>query len=129
MALFRFTKAILKGEPIDVFNNGKMRRDFTYIDDVIEGVVRVMERRPQPDPQWSGDVPNPSMSRAPFRLYKIGNDNPVERMDPIRILEACLGRTAQKRMRPLQAGDVVATYADVTWCLRRITRPQWEVWS
>ena len=114
MALFLFTKAILNGDPIDVFNHGKMQRDFTYVDDIIEGLVRVMERLPEPDSQWSGDMPNPSTSMAPYRIYNIGNNNPVELMNLITVLEQCLGRTAQKRMCPMQPGDVVATFADIT---------------
>lgn len=113
MALFLFTKAILSGQPIDVFNHGEMQRDFTYVDDVVEGVLRLLERPPQPDPEWSGDDPNPGTSRAPFRLYNIGNSRPVPLMKMITTLEECLGKTAEKRMCPMQPGDVVATYADV----------------
>jgi UDP-glucuronate 4-epimerase len=113
MALFLFTKAILNDAPIDVFNHGEMQRDFTYVDDVVEGVVRLLDRPPQPDPEWSGDAPNPGTSRAPFRLYNIGNSQPVPLMKMIATLEKCLGKTAEKRMRPMQPGDVVATYADV----------------
>lgn len=114
MALFLFTKAILNGHPIDVFNHGKMQRDFTYVDDIIEGLVRVMDRLPEPDPRWSGDMPNPSTSMAPYRIYNIGNNKPVELMSLITVLEQCLGKTAEKRMCPMQPGDVVATYADCT---------------
>ncbi|NOZ78000.1 MAG: NAD-dependent epimerase [Acidobacteria bacterium] len=113
MALFLFTRAILEGKPIDVFNHGRMRRDFTYIDDIIEGVVRVLDRVPGPDPDWSGDRPDPGTSPAPYRLYNIGNNNPVELMDFISAIERALGRTAKKTMLPLQPGDVPATYADV----------------
>jgi len=113
MALFLFTKAILKGKPIDVFNYGKMRRDFTYIDDIIEGVVRVIDRIPEPDIEWSGNAPDPSSSYAPYRLYNIGNNNPVELMRFIEVLEDCLGKKAKKNLLPMQAGDVPATYADV----------------
>lgn len=113
MALFLFTKAILEGRPIDVFNHGRMKRDFTYIDDIIEGVVRVIERIPRGNPHWNGDAPDPSSSYAPYRLYNIGNNNPVELMRYIEVLEQTLGIKAQKNMLPLQAGDVPATYADV----------------
>jgi UDP-glucuronate 4-epimerase len=113
MALFLFTKAILEGQPIDVFNHGKMRRDFTYIDDIVEGVRRVIDKIPEPNPDWSGDSPDPGSSYAPYRLYNIGNNNPVELMDLIETLEACLGKEARKNFLPLQPGDVPATYADV----------------
>ena len=113
MALFLFTRAILEGNPIDVFNHGRMQRDFTYIDDIIEGVVRVLDRIPEPDPGWSGSSPDPGTSPAPYRLYNIGNNSPVELMDFIAAIERALGRTAEKRMLPMQPGDVPATYADV----------------
>jgi UDP-glucuronate 4-epimerase len=113
MALFLFTKAILEGRPIDVFNHGRMRRDFTYIDDIVEGVVRVIDRVPAPNPAWDGARPDPSSSTAPYRLYNIGNNSPVELMRYIEVLEECLGRTAVKNFLPLQDGDVPATYADV----------------
>jgi UDP-glucuronate 4-epimerase len=113
MALFLFTKAILGGKPIDVFNYGKMQRDFTYIDDIVEGVVRVIDRIPGPNPEWSGDMPDPSTSYAPYKLYNIGNNNPVELMHFIEVLEDCLGKKAEKNLLPIQAGDVPATYADV----------------
>ncbi len=113
MALFLFTKAILEGKPIDVFNYGKMQRDFTYIDDIIEGVVRVIDRIPTPDPSWSGHSPDTATSYAPYRLYNIGNNNSVELMRFIEVLEDCLGRKAEKNLLPIQAGDVPATYADV----------------
>ena len=113
MALFLFTRAILEGKPIDVFNHGKMRRDFTYIDDIVEGIVRVAYRIPQPNPQWNGDQPDPGTSKAPYRVYNIGNNQPVELMEMIGLLEKCLGRTAEKNFLPLQAGDVPATFADV----------------
>jgi len=113
MVLFLFTKAILEGKPIEVFNYGNMKRDFTYIDDIIECVVRVMDKNPEPDPHWgSGDV-NPGTSYAPYKLYNIGNNNPVELLRFIEILEGCLGKKAEKNLLPLQAGDVIATYADV----------------
>lgn len=113
MALFLFTRAILEGAPIKVFNQGKMRRDFTYIDDIIEGVVRVMKKPPQPDASWSGDAPDPGTSYTPYRIYNIGNNKPVELMDFISAIESCLGIQAEKEMLPLQPGDVPATYADI----------------
>jgi UDP-glucuronate 4-epimerase len=113
MALFLFTRAILEGRPIDIFNEGRMERDFTYIDDIVEGVARVMDRIPTPDAAWSGDRPDPSSSFAPYRLYNIGNNRPVTLMDFITILETHLGRKAKKNFLPMQAGDVPATFADV----------------
>ena len=113
MAMFLFTKAILEGQPIDVFNHGKMRRDFTYIDDIVEGIVRTADHVAVPNPEYSSDTPDPGTSSAPYRVYNIGNDNPVELMDMIGVLEGVLGRTAEKRMLPLQAGDVPATWANV----------------
>ncbi len=120
MALFKFTRAILAGEPIDVYNHGRMRRDFTYIDDIVEGVVRVLDRVPEPDPDWSGDAPDPGSSPAPYRLYNIGNNTPVELMEFIAAIEAALGRTARKRFLPMQPGDVPATYADVDDLVRDV---------
>jgi len=113
MALFKFTRAILAGEPIDVFNYGRHRRDFTYIDDIVEGVIRVLDRLPAPSPDWSGDAPDSATSTAPYRLYNIGNNHPVELMDYIGTLERCLGKKAQMNLLPLQPGDVPDTYADV----------------
>jgi UDP-glucuronate 4-epimerase len=113
MALFLFTRAILEGRPIDVFNEGRMKRDFTYIDDIVEGLVRVLDRIPAPDAAWRGDRPDPSASFAPYRIYNIGNNQPVALMDFIAILEGHLGRKANKNFLPLQAGDVPATFADV----------------
>ncbi|MCC6303534.1 MAG: NAD-dependent epimerase [Gammaproteobacteria bacterium] len=113
MALFLFTRNILAGKPIDVFNYGKCRRDFTYIDDIVEGVIRTLDRIPEPNPRWSGDHPDPGTSLAPYRLYNIGNNNPVELMYFIETIERCLGRKAEKNLLPLQPGDVPATYADV----------------
>jgi len=113
MALFLFTKAILEGRPIDVFNNGQMRRDFTYVDDIVEGVVRVSDRVASANDEWNGDSPDPGTSRAPYRIYNIGNNQPVELMRLIQVLEGCLGKEAEKRMLPMQPGDVPATYADV----------------
>jgi UDP-glucuronate 4-epimerase len=113
MALFIFTRAILAGKPIKVFNYGQMKRDFTYIDDVVEGVVRLLDRKPQPDPNWDPANPDPASSTAPYRLYNIGNNQPVELNRFIAVLEAALGRKAQKEYLPLQAGDVPETYADI----------------
>ena len=113
MALFLFTRAILAGEPIKVFNHGKMQRDFTYIDDIVEGVVRVTDRPPEPDPAWTGNAPNPATSSAPYRVQNIGNNQPVQLLRLIEVLEAELGRTAEKIMLPIQPGDVPATFADI----------------
>jgi len=113
MALFLFTRAILDGKPINVFNHGKMQRDFTYIDDVVEGVVRVMDRPAQPNESWSGTDPDPGTSLAPYRIYNIGNHQPVELLRFIEILEGALGRKAELTLAPMQPGDVPATYADV----------------
>jgi len=113
MALFIFTKKILAGEPIDVFNHGKHKRDFTYIDDIVEGVVRVLDKVAAPNPAWSSDAPDSASSLAPYKLYNIGNNQPVELMRFIEVLEDCLGKKAVKNYLPLQAGDVPATYADV----------------
>ena len=113
MALFLFTRAILENQPIQVFNHGKMQRDFTYIDDIIEGVVRVMGRLPEPNPSWDGNSPDPGTSYIPYKVYNIGNNNPVELNTFIETIEKALGREAQKEFQDLQPGDVVATYADV----------------
>lgn len=113
MALFLFTSAILEDRPIRVFNHGKMKRDFTYIDDIVEGVFRIMGRLPEPDPQWSGASPDPGTSYAPYRIYNIGNNNPVKLMDFIGEIEKALGKTAKKEFLDLQPGDVPATYADI----------------
>jgi len=113
MALFLFTKAILEGKPIDVFNHGKMRRDFTYIDDIVEGVVRVIDKKPEPNSSWNGDKPDPGTSYAPYKIYNIGNNNPVELMYFIETIEDALGMKAEKNLMPIQAGDVPATYANV----------------
>ena len=113
MALFLFTKAILAGEKIDVFNYGKHRRDFTYIDDIVEGVIRTLDHNAEPNPDWSGLSPDPGTSRAPWRVYNIGNQNPVELLTYIDTLERFLGKTAEKNLLPLQPGDVPDTYADV----------------
>jgi UDP-glucuronate 4-epimerase len=113
MALFLFTRAILAGAPIQVFNHGQMERDFTYIDDIVEAVARLADRVPAPDPRWNGEAPDPASSAAPYRLYNIGNNQPVPLMRLIEILEDCLGRKAVKQLLPMQPGDVPATYADV----------------
>ncbi len=120
MALFLFTKAILEGKPINVFNHGKMRRDFTYVDDIVEGVIRVTDRIPQPNPEWSSDDPDPGTSKAPYKLYNIGNNQPVELMHLIETLERALGKTAQKNLMDIQPGDVPATYADVDDLIRDV---------
>ncbi|MBO9480317.1 NAD-dependent epimerase [Salinisphaera sp. G21_0] len=113
MALFKFTKAILAGEPIDVFNYGKHRRDFTYVDDIVEGVIRVLDRPAPTNPGWNSDQPDSGTSSAPWRVYNIGNNQPVELMDYIGALEKALGKKAEMNMLPLQPGDVPDTYADV----------------
>jgi len=113
MALFLFTKAILEGRPIDVFNHGKMKRDFTYIDDIVEGIIRVTDRTPVANQNWSGQAPDPGTSFAPWRVYNIGNNQPVELLYFIETLEKFLGKTAVKNLLPLQPGDVPATFADV----------------
>jgi UDP-glucuronate 4-epimerase len=113
MAPILFTKAILAGKPINVFNYGKMQRDFTYIDDIVEGVIRVMAHIPTANPDWTGDRPDPGTSKAPYKLYNIGNSQPAELLTFIETIEQCLGKTAEKNFLPLQPGDVVATYADV----------------
>jgi UDP-glucuronate 4-epimerase len=113
MALFLFTKAILNGEPIDLFNHGLMRRDFTYIDDIVEGVVRVMDQPATPNPKWDGRHPDAATSTAPYRLYNIGNNSPVELARLVEVLEQALGRVAEKRLVEMQPGDVPATYADI----------------
>ena len=120
MALFLFTRNILAGKPIDVFNYGNHRRDFTYIDDIVEGVIRVLDRVPEPNPEWSGDKPDSATSNAPYRLYNIGNNQPVELMRYIEVLENCLGRKAEKNLLPLQPGDVPDTYADVADLVRDV---------
>ena len=112
MALFLFTKAILEGRPIDVFNHGRMRRDFTYIDDIVQGVVRTMDHVAEGDPAFDPDQPDPGRSKAPFRVFNIGNHNPVELMAFIEAIEVALGQTAEKNFLPMQDGDVPATYAD-----------------
>lgn len=120
MALFLFTKAILEKKPIDVFNNGKMQRDFTYIDDIVEGVFRVMFHIPSSDKGWKSDIPDPGTSFAPYRIYNIGNNSPVELLHFIGVLEEALGMEATKKLLPIQPGDVPATYADVDDLVRDV---------
>ena len=120
MALFLFTKAIVEGKPIRVFNNGKMRRDFTYIDDIVEGTVRASLRIPEADPAWSGAAPDPGTSVCPYRIYNIGNNKSVELLDYIEALEKALGKKARKIMLPMQPGDVPETYADVADLIRDV---------
>jgi UDP-glucuronate 4-epimerase len=120
MALFLFTRAILDNKPIQVFNHGKMQRDFTYIDDIIEGVVRVMGKLPAPNPEWNGANPDPGSSYVPYKIYNIGNNNPVELNTFIQTIENALGRQARKEYLDLQPGDVVATYADVDDLMRDV---------
>ena len=114
MSLFMFTRNIIEGKPIDVFNYGNHRRDFTYIDDIVEGVIRVIDKSAQVNPGWAGENPDPGTSMAPYRLYNIGNNNPVHLLKFIETLEKCLGKEAIKNMLPLQSGDVPDTYADVS---------------
>lgn len=118
MALFKFTRAIIAGEPIEVFNYGRHRRDFTYIDDIVEGVIRVLDRPAAGNPDWSGAAPDAATSQAPYRLYNIGNNDPVELMEYIAVLERSLGLKAQLKLLPLQPGDVPDTYADVSELVR-----------
>lgn len=113
MALFKFTQQILQGHPIDVYNYGNHRRDFTYVDDIVEGILRVLDKVPEPNPDWSGDRPDPATSRAPYRLYNIGCHKPVELLRFIEVLEDCLEKKAEKNLLPIQPGDVPDTYADV----------------
>jgi UDP-glucuronate 4-epimerase len=108
-----FTKNILAGKPIDVFNHGHHRRDFTFVDDIAEGVVRSLDHVAEPNTEWDSDNPDPATSKAPYRLYNIGNNQPIELMRYIEVLEECLGRKAEKNMLPLQLGDVPETFADV----------------
>ena len=114
MALFLFTKATLEGRPIDVFNHGKMQRDFTYVDDIVEGVIRVLDHTAESDPEFNADQPDPGRSKAPFRVFNIGNHSPVQLMDYIGAIESALGMEAKKNFLPMQDGDVPATYADTS---------------
>lgn len=120
MALFLFTRNILEGKPIDVFNHGNHKRDFTFVDDIAEGVVRALDRVAEPNPHWSADSPDPATSSAPFRIYNIGNNAPVELARYIEVLEDCLGKKAVKNLLPLQAGDVPDTFADVEDLVRDV---------
>jgi UDP-glucuronate 4-epimerase len=120
MALFLFTEAILNGKPIDVFNEGNMRRDFTYVADIVEGIVRVSDKTAAANPDWSSAEPDPATSQAPYRVYNIGNNQPVELMHMIETLEKCLGKTAEKNLMPMQPGDVPATFADVDDLVRDV---------
>jgi UDP-glucuronate 4-epimerase len=113
MALFLFTRAIMAGEPIKVFNKGQMQRDFTYVDDIVEGVVRVTDKTATPNPDWDSAKPDPGTSSAPYRLYNIGNNNPVMLLDYIAALESALGKKAEMELLPMQPGDVAATCADI----------------
>ncbi|RZN18164.1 NAD-dependent epimerase [Bradyrhizobium sp. Leo121] len=128
MALYLFARAISEGKPINLFNNGNMRRDFTYVDDVVEAMIRLVDHVPQGDPDWSGDEPNPSSSTAPWRIYNIGNNRPEELMHVVTLLEKGLGREAEKVLLPMQPGDVPATFADVDDLAREIGfRPQTRI--
>jgi UDP-glucuronate 4-epimerase len=120
MAMWLFASAILEGRPIQLFNRGNMRRDFTFIDDVVEAVVRLIDRPARPDPDWSGDHPDPATSKAPWRVYNIGNNAPVELMDVVRLLEENLGRKATFELLPMQPGDVPETFADVSALMRDV---------
>jgi UDP-glucuronate 4-epimerase len=120
MAMWLFAEAILAGKPIKLFNHGKMRRDFTYIDDVVESVVRLVDRPAQADPNWSNDRPDPARSSAPWRVYNIGNNNPVDVPHVVDLLEQALGKKAVRELAPMQAGDVPATYADVDDLMRDV---------
>ncbi|MEM7020557.1 MAG: NAD-dependent epimerase/dehydratase family protein, partial [Pseudomonadota bacterium] len=114
MALFLFTRGILNDEPINIFNNGQMIRDFTYVDDIVEGVIRVIDNPPQGDPDWSGDNPDPFTSASPYRVFNIGNSSPIQLMEYVEAIEDALGKKAVKNMMPMQPGDVPATHADVS---------------
>ncbi|MEA2489781.1 MAG: UDP-glucuronate 4-epimerase [Acidobacteriota bacterium] len=125
MALFKFTRGILAGERIPVFNEGQMIRDFTYVDDIVEGVMRSLDQPAQPNPEWNGDAPDPATSSAPYRVFNIGNNQPVLLLDCIAILEQCLGQKADMEFLPMQPGDVVSTMADVRELERAVGfRPQ-----
>jgi UDP-glucuronate 4-epimerase len=128
MALFLFTKAILASEPMDVYNRGDMERDFTYIDDIVEGLSRIIKKAPNPDPEWSGDVPNPASSSAPYRIYNIGSNSPVRLMDYIREIEKNLGMEAKLNLMPMQDGDVRKSHADVTDLINDFDyTPKWNI--
>jgi UDP-glucuronate 4-epimerase len=120
MAMWLFTKAILAGEPIKIFNNGKMQRDFTYIDDVVETIARLVDRVPSANKSWSGDAPDASSSNAPWRIYNIGNNSPAELLEVVRLLEEAIGKKVKRELLPMQPGDVPATYADVDDLMRDV---------
>jgi UDP-glucuronate 4-epimerase len=120
MAMWIFTKAILAGEPIKLFNHGNMRRDFTYVDDIVEAIVRLIDRTPTPDPAWNSALPDPGSSNAPWRVYNIGNNKPVELLEVVRLLEEAIGKSAKCELLPMQPGDVPATYADVDDLMRDV---------
>ena len=120
MALFLFTKNILAGKPIDVFNYGKHKRDFTFVDDIVEGVIRTLDNTATPNPEWNSDAPDPATSSAPYRVYNIGNNKPIDLEHYISTLEGCLNKTAEKNLLPLQAGDVPDTYADISDLVRDV---------
>jgi UDP-glucuronate 4-epimerase len=120
MAMWIFAKAIIDGEPVKLFNNGNMRRDFTYIDDVVESVVRLVDRPPAGNPKFSGSRPDPGSSSAPWRVYNIGNNKPVELLEVVRLLEEAIGKKANRELVPMQPGDVPATYADVDDLMRDV---------
>jgi len=128
MALFKFTEAMVNGRAIDVYNHGKMQRDFTYVDDIVEGVVRVSDRIPEPNPQWRGAAPDPGTSNAPYKIYNIGNNDPVELSRFISAIESALGVKAEQNLMPMQPGDVPATYADIDDLMRDVDfRPQTSI--
>ena len=120
MALFLFTRRILAGEPIDVFNHGHHTRDFTYVDDIVEGIVRAVDRVAEPDPEWNADIPDPASSSAPYRLYNIGSNNPINLSRYIEVLEETLGVSAEKNLLPMQPGDVADTFANVDDLMRDV---------
>jgi UDP-glucuronate 4-epimerase len=120
MAMWIFTKAILADEPIKLFNHGNMRRDFTYVDDIVEAIVRLIDRTPTPDPAWNSALPDPGSSNAPWRVYNIGNNKPVELLEVVRLLEEAIGKSAKRELLPMQPGDVPATYADVDDLMRDV---------
>jgi UDP-glucuronate 4-epimerase len=120
MAMYLFTSAILAGRPIDVFNNGDMQRDFTYVDDVVEALVRVGDKPATPNPDWRGDAPDPASSKAPYRIYNIGNNEPVKLMQLIETIEKATGKQAIKNFLPMQPGDVPATFANVDALMRDV---------
>ncbi len=120
MAAFLFTKAILDNKRIDVYNNGNMRRDFTYVDDIVEGIYRITKKIPEPDPEWNGENPDTASSFAPYKIFNIGNNQPVQLMEFIETLEEHLGRKAEKNLMSMQPGDVSATYADVDDLMKEV---------